>query len=95
MDRVTTGSDGSPTVVPAECIENLRPDFWSRRWTAATSFETEAVGVPRGMRQKSAVHAGGVERAEGGVSEADWDMVAGVEGGEKGDSSSGRNITTP
>jgi hypothetical protein len=27
--------------------------FFNRRWTAATSFETEAVGVPIGMRQKS------------------------------------------
>jgi hypothetical protein len=29
--------------------------FFKRRWTAATSFETEAVGVPIGMRQKSVI----------------------------------------
>lgn len=42
-----------PRVVPAECIVYLTPDFLSTRWTSATSFETEAVGVPIGMRQKS------------------------------------------
>ena len=44
---------GLPTVVPAECMEYLTPDFLSRRWTEATSLETEVVGVPMGMRQKS------------------------------------------
>jgi hypothetical protein len=38
----------------------LIPDFFSNLCTAATSFDTEAVGVPMGMRQKSAVHAEGV-----------------------------------
>jgi hypothetical protein len=38
------------------------PLFLSTRWTCATSFETDAVGVPSGMRQKSAMHAGGVDR---------------------------------
>ena len=42
-----------PRVVPAECMEYLMPDFLSRRWTWATSWETEAVGVPMGTRQKS------------------------------------------
>lgn len=50
----------SPTVVPAECIEYLSPLFLSSRCTSATSLDTEAVGVPRGIRQKSAVHDGGV-----------------------------------
>lgn len=49
-----------PTVVPAECIEYSSPLFFSRRCTSATSLDTDAVGVPRGMRQKSAIHAGGV-----------------------------------
>jgi hypothetical protein len=51
-----------PTVVPAECIVYSNPLFLSTRWTCATSLETDAVGVPRGMRQKSAMHAGGVAR---------------------------------
>lgn len=45
--------EDTPSVVPAECMWYITPDFWSRRCTAATSFETEAVGVPMGMRQKS------------------------------------------
>jgi hypothetical protein len=45
-----------PRVVPALCIVYLMfLAFFKRRWTAATSFETEAVGVPIGMRQKSVV----------------------------------------
>jgi hypothetical protein len=52
-----------PTVVPAECIEQFSPLFLRRRWTCATSFETDAVGVPSGIRQKSAVHDGGVGRS--------------------------------
>ena len=40
-------------VVPAECIEYLRPDFLSNRCTVATSLLTLAVGVPIGTRQKS------------------------------------------
>lgn len=51
-----------PTVVPALCIEYSSPDCLSSRWTCATSLDMDAVGVPRGMRQKSAMHAGGVER---------------------------------
>jgi hypothetical protein len=34
------------------------------RCTSATSFDTLAVGVPSGMRQKSAVHDGGVLMSE-------------------------------
>ena len=49
-----------PTVVPAECIEYSSPLCLRSRWTCATSFDTEAVGVPSGMRQKSAMQAGGV-----------------------------------
>jgi hypothetical protein len=49
-----------PTVVPAECIVYSNPLFLSRRCTSATSLETDAVGVPRGMRQKSAMQDGGV-----------------------------------
>ena len=53
-----------PTVVPAECIEYFNPDLFSRRCTSATSFDTDAVGVPIGTRQKSAVQEGGVARVE-------------------------------
>jgi len=53
-------SHGLPSVVPAECIEYLSPDAFSSRCTSATSFDTDAVDVPSGIRQKSAVHAGGV-----------------------------------
>jgi hypothetical protein len=49
--------------VPAECILYFNPLFFIRRWTSAISAETEAVGVPIGMRQKSAVHFGGVARS--------------------------------
>jgi hypothetical protein len=49
-----------PSVVPAECIEYSSPLFLRSRWTSATSLDTDAVGVPSGMRQKSAVHDGGV-----------------------------------
>ena len=42
-----------PSVVPALCIVYETLDFLRRRWTAATSLETEAEGVPIGMRQKS------------------------------------------
>lgn len=49
-----------PRVVPAECIEYSSPLFLRRRCTSATSLDTDAVGVPSGMRQKSAVHMGGV-----------------------------------
>ena len=38
----------------------LRDDCFRRRWTSAICEETEAVGVPKGMRQKSAVAFGGV-----------------------------------
>lgn len=49
-----------PRVVPAECIEYSSPLFFRSRCTSATSLDTDAVGVPSGMRQKSAVHMGGV-----------------------------------
>jgi len=39
--------------VPALCMWYVSPVAASTRWTWATSVETEAVGVPRGMRQKS------------------------------------------
>jgi hypothetical protein len=48
------------TVVPAECILYDSPDVFISRCTSAICAETEAVGVPMGMRQKSAVHFGGV-----------------------------------
>lgn len=44
-----------PRVVPALCMVYLMPDFFSSFWTWATSLETLAVGVPRGIRQKSIV----------------------------------------
>jgi hypothetical protein len=59
-----------PTVVPALCMEYSRPDCLSKRWTCATSPETDAVGVPRGIRQKSAMHAGGVGRVVRSVDDA-------------------------
>lgn len=43
-----------PNVVPALCMVYFTLLFLSRRWTAATSLDTEAEGVPIGMRQKSA-----------------------------------------
>ena len=43
----------APSVVPALCIVYSTLLFLSRRCTAATSLETEAEGVPIGMRQKS------------------------------------------
>jgi hypothetical protein len=49
-----------PNVVPAECILYFTPDRFNSLCTAATSFETDAVGVPNGMIQKSAVHDDGV-----------------------------------
>ena len=55
---------GLPTVVPAECILYFNPDCFMRRWTSAICAETEAVGVPIGIKQKSAVHFGGVERLD-------------------------------
>jgi hypothetical protein len=42
-----------PSVVPALCIVYWILLFLSRRWTAATSLETEAEGVPMGIMQKS------------------------------------------
>ena len=50
-----------PNVVPAECMLYLTPLFFINRWTSAICFDTLAVGVPIGIRQKSAVHFGGVE----------------------------------
>jgi hypothetical protein len=47
------GTATVPNVVPALCIVYSTLLFFSRRWTAATSLETEAEGVPMGMRQKS------------------------------------------
>ena len=43
----------APSVVPALCIVYWTLLFLRRRCTAATSLETEAEGVPMGMRQKS------------------------------------------
>lgn len=37
-----------------------KPLFFTIRCTSATSFETEAVGVPKGIKQKSARHFFGV-----------------------------------
>jgi hypothetical protein len=53
-----------PSVVPAECIEYLTPDTFNNFCTSAISADTDAVGVPIGMRQKSAVHFGGVARVD-------------------------------
>jgi hypothetical protein len=39
-----------------------RPDVFIRRWTSAIWAAIEAVDVPMGMRQKSAVHSAGVAR---------------------------------
>ena len=49
------------SVVPAERIEYLIPVVFRKRCTSATCSDTEAVGVPIGTKQKSAVHLGGVE----------------------------------
>src|SRR5436189_4575962 len=57
-----------PTVVPAECKVYVKPDFFKSLCTSATSFETDAVGVPNGMRQKSAIHDGGVARSDREIS---------------------------
>jgi len=57
----------TPTVVPAECIEYSKPHCFSSLCTWATSLDTDAVGVPMGMRQKSATHAGGVGRLDKSV----------------------------
>lgn len=54
--------DELTTVVPAECMLYDKPDVFIRRCTSAIWAEIEAVGVPMGMRQKSAVHFGGVLR---------------------------------
>lgn len=43
----------------------FNPDLFNSLCTSATSLDTEAVGVPSGMRQKSAVHDAGVERVVG------------------------------
>jgi hypothetical protein len=61
-----------PTVVPAECIEYVKPLLLRSRCTSATSFDTDAVGVPSGIRQKSATHDGGVARF---VRSSEVDMV--------------------
>jgi hypothetical protein len=53
-----------PTVVPAECILYLSPLCFKSLWTSAICCETDAVGVPRGMRQKSAVHLAGVSMVD-------------------------------
>jgi hypothetical protein len=42
-------------------MEYFNPDLFRIRWTSATSFDTEAVGVPIGIRQKSATATGGVD----------------------------------
>ena len=56
------GEHNLPNVEPAECMLYFNPLFFSSRWTSAICADTEAVGVPSGMRQKSAVHFGGVPR---------------------------------
>ena len=59
-----TSSHVPSKVVPAECIEYLMfGDFFNNRWTSAISLDTEAVGVPMGIRQKSAMQAAGVLRS--------------------------------
>ena len=48
-----------PRVVPALCIVySMFLHFFNRRWTAATSLETEAEGVPMGIMQKSVFDCG-------------------------------------
>lgn len=49
-----------PRVVPAECMLYLTPLRFMSLWTSAMCFDTLAVAVPSGIRQKSAVHFGGV-----------------------------------
>jgi hypothetical protein len=49
-----------PTVVPAELMEKTRPLRLSSRCTSAISAETDALPVPIGTKQKSAIHADGV-----------------------------------
>jgi hypothetical protein len=61
-----------PSVVPAECIEYFTPETFNNFCTSAISAETDAVGVPIGMRQKSAVHFGGVAR----VDRSSWVVAA-------------------
>ena len=65
LDSILTCNigDHSPTVVPAECIEYFNSLFFINLWTSAICADTEAVGVPSGMRQKSAVHLAGVARS--------------------------------
>ncbi len=84
----------APTVVPALCMlnRNLSPPppptpascpatVWSsRRCTSAISGLMLAVGVPSGMRQKSATHFGGVGRASGGE-DMGCDLAVELEGG--------------
>lgn len=50
----------------------LSPDFLSSLWTSAICADTDAVGVPSGIKQKSAVALGGVARVERSMS----DMVS-------------------
>lgn len=57
-----------PTVVPAECNVYVKPDFFKSLCTSATSFETDAVGVPNGIRQKSAIHEVGVTNSNKEIS---------------------------
>ena len=47
-------------VVPAECMLYERPEVFINLCTSAIWAETEAVDVPMGIRQKSAVHFCGV-----------------------------------
>lgn len=53
-----------PTVVPAECMLYFNPDFFISLCTSAICADTDAVGVPMGIKQKSAVALAGVERVE-------------------------------
>jgi hypothetical protein len=64
------------TVDPAECSEKLKPDFFSNLWTSAISVETEAVGVPIGMRQKSAMQAAGVLSFDKSTLSFDFELSA-------------------
>lgn len=43
---MTAGFQDVPSVVPAECITYLSPDFSIRRWTSAICEDTEGEEVP-------------------------------------------------
>jgi hypothetical protein len=62
--EIQTDNAHTPTVVPALCILNSNPLVLSNLWTSAIWALTLAVGVPMGIKQKSAIHIEGV--GEGG-----------------------------